>query len=189
MSLALHPASPRILRRHESGGVQRQEDCDGRNVIGLQPTDPHWNRRRPIVPSLFRRGSINLLLGFPRCFLTGASRSGEGSASIRNQPSPATGNRSPSSSKSSICDAKSRSSGGARHPKKGRRLLREEVDMKFGFIAKHHSVWPVAWLCEALGASRLYSPIGSYESYSMNFHMPKPAARTIAPSRMTTASA
>ena len=37
---------------------------------------------------------------------------------------------------------------------KGRSLLREGVDMKFGFIAKHRSVWPVAWLCEALGISR-----------------------------------
>ena len=26
--------------------------------------------------------------------------------------------------------------------------------MKFGFIAKHRNVWPVAWLCEALGGSR-----------------------------------
>jgi len=26
--------------------------------------------------------------------------------------------------------------------------------MKFGFIAKHRAVWPVAWLCEALGVSR-----------------------------------
>ena len=26
--------------------------------------------------------------------------------------------------------------------------------MKFGFIAKHRSVWPVPWLCEALGVSR-----------------------------------
>lgn len=26
--------------------------------------------------------------------------------------------------------------------------------MRFGFIAKHSSIWPVAWLCEALGASR-----------------------------------
>lgn len=26
--------------------------------------------------------------------------------------------------------------------------------MKFGFIAKHRTVWPVAWLCEALGVSR-----------------------------------
>ena len=27
--------------------------------------------------------------------------------------------------------------------------------MKFAFIAKHRSIWPVAWLCEALGVSRL----------------------------------
>lgn len=26
--------------------------------------------------------------------------------------------------------------------------------MRFGFIAKHRGVWPVAWLCEALGVSR-----------------------------------
>ncbi len=26
--------------------------------------------------------------------------------------------------------------------------------MKFGFIAKHREVWPVRWLCEALGVSR-----------------------------------
>ena len=26
--------------------------------------------------------------------------------------------------------------------------------MKFGFIAKHCSIWPVAWLCEALGVFR-----------------------------------
>ena len=26
--------------------------------------------------------------------------------------------------------------------------------MKFGFIAKHRGVWPVTWLCEALGVSR-----------------------------------
>ncbi|MBN9586107.1 MAG: IS3 family transposase [Afipia sp.] len=39
-------------------------------------------------------------------------------------------------------------------PKKGRSLLREGSDMKFVFIAKHRSVWPVAWLCNALGVSR-----------------------------------
>jgi putative transposase len=44
--------------------------------------------------------------------------------------------------------------GGARHPKKGRSLLREGSDMKFAFIAKHRSIWPVAWQCEALGVSR-----------------------------------
>ena len=26
--------------------------------------------------------------------------------------------------------------------------------MKFAFIAKHRSIWPVAWLCSALGLSR-----------------------------------
>jgi putative transposase len=26
--------------------------------------------------------------------------------------------------------------------------------MKFVFIAKHRSIWPVAWLCDALGVSR-----------------------------------
>ena len=26
--------------------------------------------------------------------------------------------------------------------------------MKFGFIAEHRGVWPVRWLCEALGVSR-----------------------------------
>ncbi|WP_303808617.1 IS3 family transposase [Sandarakinorhabdus limnophila] len=38
--------------------------------------------------------------------------------------------------------------------KKGRGLFREGLDMKFGFIAKHRGVWPVTWLCEALGVSR-----------------------------------
>ena len=27
-------------------------------------------------------------------------------------------------------------------------------DVKFAFIAKHRSIWPVAWQCEALGVSR-----------------------------------
>ncbi|WP_110815838.1 IS3 family transposase [Pseudoroseicyclus aestuarii] len=39
-------------------------------------------------------------------------------------------------------------------PKKGRGLLREGSDMRFAFIAKHRSIWPVAWLCEALDVSR-----------------------------------
>ncbi|MFN7399333.1 MAG: IS3 family transposase [Sandaracinobacter sp.] len=38
--------------------------------------------------------------------------------------------------------------------KKGRGLFREGLDMKFGFIAKHRGVWPVSWICEALGVSR-----------------------------------
>ena len=44
--------------------------------------------------------------------------------------------------------------GGARHPKKGRSLLREGSDMRFAFIARHRSIWPVAWLCDALDVSR-----------------------------------
>ncbi|WP_284948317.1 IS3 family transposase [Acidisoma cladoniae] len=38
--------------------------------------------------------------------------------------------------------------------KKAGGLLREGVDMKFGFVAKHRGIWPVRWLCEALGVSR-----------------------------------
>ena len=26
--------------------------------------------------------------------------------------------------------------------------------MKFAFVAKHRTIWPVAWLCDALGVSR-----------------------------------
>src|ERR1700682_709148 len=44
--------------------------------------------------------------------------------------------------------------GGAGYPKKGRGLLREGSDMKFVFIAKHRNIWPVAWLCDAMGVSR-----------------------------------
>ena len=40
------------------------------------------------------------------------------------------------------------------HPKKSRGLLREGIDVKFGFIAKHRGIWPAEWLCEALGVSR-----------------------------------
>jgi transposase-like protein len=36
----------------------------------------------------------------------------------------------------------------------GRGLLREGIDVKFSFIAKHRGIWPVGWLCEALGVSR-----------------------------------
>src|SRR5690606_5549111 len=42
----------------------------------------------------------------------------------------------------------------ARHPKKGRSLLREGSDMRFAFIARHRGIWPVAWLCSALDVSR-----------------------------------
>ena len=33
-------------------------------------------------------------------------------------------------------------------------LLREGLDMRFAFIAKHRGIWPIAWICEALGVSR-----------------------------------
>src|ERR1022692_4648497 len=35
-----------------------------------------------------------------------------------------------------------------------RGLLREGVDVKFAFIAKHRGIWPAEWLCGALGVSR-----------------------------------
>jgi putative transposase len=35
-----------------------------------------------------------------------------------------------------------------------RGLLREGIDMKFGFVAKHRGIWPAEWLCGALGVSR-----------------------------------
>ena len=44
--------------------------------------------------------------------------------------------------------------GRAGHPKKSRGLLREGIDVKFAFVAKHRGIWPAGWLCEALGVSR-----------------------------------
>ncbi|MEO7998452.1 MAG: IS3 family transposase [Gemmatimonadaceae bacterium] len=38
--------------------------------------------------------------------------------------------------------------------KKSHRVLREGVDVKFGFIVKHRGTWPVDVLCDALGVSR-----------------------------------
>src|ERR1700761_7015844 len=38
--------------------------------------------------------------------------------------------------------------------KKSRGLLREGINMKFAFIAKHRGIWPAEWLCGALGVSR-----------------------------------
>ena len=49
--------------------------------------------------------------------------------------------------------------------------------MKFGFIAKHRSVWPVAWLCEALGVSR--------SGFHAWLHR-GPSARTIGNEELTT---
>src|SRR5580698_11241370 len=62
----------------------------------------------------------------------------------------------------SVCISRSRAAeargdqaeGRTRHPKKSRGLLREGIDVKFGFIAKHRGIWPTRWLCEALGVSR-----------------------------------
>ena len=33
-------------------------------------------------------------------------------------------------------------------------LLREGLDMRFAFVAKHRGIRPVSWICEALGVSR-----------------------------------
>ncbi|WP_156464189.1 IS3 family transposase [Devosia sp. Leaf420] len=38
--------------------------------------------------------------------------------------------------------------------KKGRGLLCQGLDMRFSFVAKHRGIWPVSWICEALGVSR-----------------------------------
>lgn len=37
---------------------------------------------------------------------------------------------------------------------KSRHLLREGLDMRFTFNAKHRGIQPIAWICEALGVSR-----------------------------------
>ncbi len=38
--------------------------------------------------------------------------------------------------------------------KKAAALFRARGDMRFSFIAKHRHIWPVSWLCNALGVSR-----------------------------------
>jgi transposase-like protein len=38
--------------------------------------------------------------------------------------------------------------------KKAAGLLREGIEMKFAFIAKHRGIWPTEWLCGALGISK-----------------------------------
>ena len=38
--------------------------------------------------------------------------------------------------------------------KKGGGVLRAGRDMMFAFVAKHRHVWPVSWMCAALGVSR-----------------------------------
>ena len=38
--------------------------------------------------------------------------------------------------------------------KKAAAYFAKEIDVKFGFIAKHRGIWPAEWLCGALGVSR-----------------------------------
>ncbi len=38
--------------------------------------------------------------------------------------------------------------------KKSRGLLRERVELRFSFMAKHRGIWPMRWMCEALDVSR-----------------------------------
>lgn len=47
--------------------------------------------------------------------------------------------------------------------KKSRSLLREGVDMKFGFVAKRRGVWPVSWLCGALGVATIRTPLAEQQ--------------------------
>lgn len=49
--------------------------------------------------------------------------------------------------------------------------------MKFGLIAKHRSIWPVVWLCEALGVSR-----SGFQAWLRR----GPSARTIADEELAT---
>ncbi len=37
---------------------------------------------------------------------------------------------------------------------KSRGLLREGIDVKFFFIARHGGIWPADWICGALDVSR-----------------------------------
>jgi hypothetical protein len=43
---------------------------------------------------------------------------------------------------------------GERDILKNRGLLREGVDVKFAFIAKHRGIWAMDWICGARGVSR-----------------------------------
>jgi len=38
--------------------------------------------------------------------------------------------------------------------KKSRGLLREGIDVKFGFVAKHRGIWPADWVCAGRSVSR-----------------------------------
>src|SRR3546814_14324070 len=65
----------------------------------------------------------------------------------RTDEAGADGDRSPAARAGQAED-------GARLPKKGRRLLREGIDIRFQFIAKHRWIWPVAWIGGARGVAR-----------------------------------
>ena len=68
---------------------------------------------------------------------------------------PGHGQMKPEQARDRAAQARSdEAEGGAGHPKKSRGLLREGIDVKFGFIAKHRGIWPADWLCGALGVSR-----------------------------------
>jgi putative transposase len=52
---------------------------------------------------------------------------------------------------------------------KSRGLLREGIDVKFAFIAKHRGIWDVDWMCGAIGVSRgrlllWHSQVATYRS-------------------------
>ena len=74
---------------------------------------------------------------------------------IRRQAFPGQGQMKPEQAEiARLREGSGQAQDGARHPEKSRGLLREGVDVKFGFVAKHRGIWPVGLMCEALGVSR-----------------------------------
>ncbi|MDT4874929.1 IS3 family transposase ISHar2 [compost metagenome] len=76
---------------------------------------------------------------------------------LREEPQeafPGNGKKGPGRGDSAAAQGGCQAQDGARHPEKSRGLLREGVDVKFGFVAKHRGAWPVNLMCEALGVSR-----------------------------------
>ena len=68
---------------------------------------------------------------------------------------PGNGQMKPEQARDRAAQARGdQAEGRAGHPKKSRGLLREGIDVKFSFIAKHRGIWPADWLCGALGVSR-----------------------------------
>ena len=74
----------------------------------------------------------------------------ESSAPILRMPSQAMGSRSRRTRRLPAETGSRSPEDGTQHPEKSRGLLREGVDVKFGFIAKHRGIWPVDVHCEAL---------------------------------------